>query len=109
MNERNAINKLFDQLFMERVHHVALKSMKKDEEYNRAFNKALGVFELLRESLDGADQLVLFEKLEESQNALVAVQMEYAYIQGIKDSQQIKQQLQKCGLSLSEESGEERC
>lgn len=107
MNERNAINKLFDQLFMERVHHVALKSMQQDAEYKQTFNKVLGVFELLRESLNETDQLVLFEKLEESQNALVAVQMEYAYIQGIKDSQQIKKQLKKCGLSLSEENGDE--
>ncbi|QUP88696.1 hypothetical protein KD909_15145 (plasmid) [Exiguobacterium sp. PFWT01] len=100
MNERNAINKLFDQLFMERVHHVALKTMQEDMEYKRAFNKVMGVFELLRESLSEADQLVLFEKLEESQNELIAVQMEYAYIQGIKDSEQIQEQLKKCGLSF---------
>ena len=100
MNERNAISKLFDQLFDEQVHHVALKNMQEDIEYRRAFNKTIGVFELLRESLDTQDQLVLFEKLEESQNELVSVQMEYAYLQGIKDSQQIQEQLKKCGLSF---------
>lgn len=100
MNERNAISKLFDQVFMERVHHVALKHMQEDAEYKQSYNKVHGVLELLRESLKESDQIVLLEKLEESQNALIAIQMEYAYIQGIKDSPALQEQLSICGLNF---------
>ncbi len=98
MNERNAINKLFDQLYLERVHQVALKNMQQDEEYNRSYNKVMGVLELLRESLEDADQQMLLDKLEEAQNVLMGVRMEYAYIQGLKDSAAVSEQLEKCGL-----------
>lgn len=107
MNERNAISRLFEELYMERVHHVAFKNMQDDQEYKRLFNKTTGVFELLRETLVTPEQLMLFEKLEETQNVLLMIQLEYAYLQGIKDSKKIKRQLEKCGLSLSEENGDE--
>lgn len=105
MNERNAINRLFEELYMERVHQVAFKNMQEDQQYKRLSNKAAGVFELLRETLTSPEQLLLLEKLEESQNVLVMVQLEYAYLQGVKDSPGLQGQLEKCGLVFAPREG----
>jgi len=103
MFERNVVKRAFDEIFNERVHQVAYKKCTDDPEHYEAKIKATGLFKLLMDSLESEKQQDLLRDLECEWNLSGSVFLEYAYRQGLEDSQMIHNELSKYGISVAKD------
>lgn len=80
--------------------------MKQDEEYVKANNKELAIFDALRDSLDNEEQEHLLLDLDAAYNHTVAIFLEYSYIQGLKDSFTMRQEFRRISNIYIEDEAE---
>ncbi|MGE7114399.1 hypothetical protein [Lysinibacillus sp. NPDC047702] len=98
------VQKAFILIMEERVFQVAWEKANKDKlyiKYNKARSSAL---ELLSESLTTDKQKYLLNDLENTWNFMDRIVQEYAYRQGLQDSQMIHKELNTFGIDVTRES-----
>lgn len=102
---RQILEKAFTNIiFFERIHRVAYHKSLENSEFKRAEKHA----EKLRSQLEGllttTEQKELLLDLESAWNNMYGFFLEYSYCQGIEDSPEIHQELEKYGVSVVKES-----
>lgn len=85
----NTIENVFDELMDERIHQIAYKKCINDFEYLNANKEAVALMEILRNSLVTDEQRALLNELDTAFRLTEAIFLEFAYRQGLEDSQMI--------------------
>jgi uncharacterized protein (DUF2164 family) len=104
MQNQTIVQKAFIKIMEERVFQVAFEKANKDKLYIEYDNERRMVFELLRESLTTDRQRNLLNDLEYTWNFVERIMQEYAYRQGLQDSQMIHKELNTFGIDVTNES-----
>lgn len=101
---KTIIEKAFIEIMEERVFQVAFEKANKDSLYIEYDNERRIVFHSLSESLTTDRQRDLLNDLEYAWNFVERIMQEYAYRQGLQDSQMIHQELNAFGIDVTKES-----
>ncbi|WP_042472791.1 hypothetical protein [Bacillus ndiopicus] len=104
MENQTIIQKAFGKIVDERVFEIAWRKAELNKECIECDNKRRITFELLSESLTSDRQKYLLEELEGAFHLLESIRLEYAYRQGLQDSQMIHRELAACGISVTKDS-----
>lgn len=92
---KNALKEAFNVIIEKRVEGEAFAMARQTAEYCETEKQIDGSFEDLRASLDNENQINLLLELEEGWNRQKALQLEYAYRQGLEDSVVLQDVLKK--------------
>lgn len=103
MLKKTVVQKAFMEIIAERVHKVAWNKAKQDDRYVEAEKQKQTAFQLLNESLTDKQQRLL-DDLEFAWNYVDNINEEFAYRQGLQDSQMIHKELSEFGISVAKES-----
>ncbi|MBP3040784.1 hypothetical protein J9303_14935 [Bacillaceae bacterium Marseille-Q3522] len=98
------VQKAFEQITADRVHHVAFMKTSEDPEYIAAANKSEELYDQLADSLNDS-QKALLSDLDDAWNYKNSFFIEYVYRQGLEDSPIITKELRKYGISITKEDG----
>ncbi|QDQ01181.1 hypothetical protein FOH38_12355 [Lysinibacillus fusiformis] len=104
MQNQTIVQKAFIKIMEERVFQVAWEKAKADELYVKAIKEKEIAIDLLRDSLKNGKQKNLLDDLESVWEFVDRVMQEYAYRQGLQDSQMIHKELNTYGIDVSKES-----
>ncbi|MCJ7840150.1 hypothetical protein MUB24_04335 [Lederbergia sp. NSJ-179] len=107
MIKKSVVQKAFTKIIEERVFQVAWKKAKEDPEYDSAVLKRKEISAQLSEALTTDTQRELLDELEMAWDFAEGLMAEYAYQQGLADSQMIHKELSKFGISVTKESVEQ--
>lgn len=103
MSEKNVVQRALTDISVERV-NVAWHKAKQNELYIEADKRQTIAFQLLSESLTTDRQKQLLYDLESAWNFVEGLMQEFAYRQGLQDSQMIHRELSDFGISVTKES-----
>lgn len=104
MLRETIVQKAFGDIMDERIHKVASNKAETDEFYNKANEERNVAFDFLNESLTTERQRNLLNDLESAWNFVEGLMQEFAYRQGLQDSQMIHKELSELGISVTKES-----
>lgn len=83
----------FNEIIDERIHKVAYNKCINDPEYKSAHSKAIALMDRLRNVLSNEEQMKLLNELESALYIVESFFLEYAYHQGLEDSQMIYKEM----------------
>lgn len=104
MHNKTIVEKAFIEIMEERVFQVAFEKANKDDLYIEYENERKNAFRSLSESLTNDRQRYLLNDLEYAWNFVERITQEYAYRQGLQDSQMIHKELNAFGIDVTKES-----
>ncbi|WP_374964644.1 hypothetical protein [Lysinibacillus sp. RS5] len=104
MHNQTIVQKAFIKIMEERVFQVAFEKANEDKLYIEYDNERRMTFELLNESLTTDRQRYLLNNLEYAWNFVERIMQEYAYRQGLQDSQMIHKEMNNFGIDVTKES-----
>lgn len=103
MSRNTIVQKALGNIMDERIQKVASIKAETDEFYTECDKERRVAFNLLSESLTDK-QRDLLDDLESAWNFVEGLMQEYAYRQGLQDSQMIHRELSEFGISVTNES-----
>lgn len=101
MYQKTAVQKALDKLMEDRICKVAQNKALANELYLESDNERNIAFELLSESLTTDRQKHLLNNLESAWHFVEGLMQEYAYRQGLQDSQMIHDELREFGVFVT--------
>ncbi|GEM_PF-6423374 len=104
MQNQTIVQKAFIEIMEERVFQVAFEKANKDKLYIEYDNERKAAFKSLSESLTTDRQRYLLNDLEYVWNFVERITQEYAYRQGLQDSQMVHKELNAFGIDVTKES-----
>ena len=104
MHKQSIVQQAFIKIMEERVFQVAWEKVKKDKLYIEYNNERRTALKLLNESLTTDRQKYLLNDLENTWNFVERIIQEYAYRQGLQDSQMVHKELNNFGIDVTRES-----
>ncbi len=91
MDVQSIVENFVDEMIENRVYQVAYEKVKQDEDYIKINNKESAIFQTLMDSLDNQNQKILLIDLANAYDDLEIIYLKYSYLQGLQDSDAIKQ------------------
>lgn len=101
---KNVVSKAFKEIMNNRIHETAYEKAQMDEVFVKSYGERATMFDLLSESLTTDEQKGYLVELESLWNFAEGLMQEYAYRQGLEDSQMIHKELSGLGISVTKES-----
>ncbi|MET3657828.1 hypothetical protein [Sporosarcina psychrophila] len=101
MLKKTAVQKALGELMEDRINKVAWNKALDDEFYVESDNERNIALELLSESMTTDRQRHLLNNLESAWHFVEGLMQEYAYRQGLQDSQMIHEELREFGVFVT--------
>lgn len=102
---KTVVEKAFKDIVENRVYKVAYEKAQMDELFVKSDEERNASFNLLNESLTTEDQKHHLSELESLWKFVEGLMQEYAYRQGLEDSQMLHEELSGYGISVKGEQG----
>lgn len=104
MEKQSIVQQAFIKIMDERIFQIAWNKAKTDDLYVKTNKEKEYLIEELRNSLLTKEQKILLDELESAWGFEERIFKEYAYRQGLQDSQMIHKELNSFGIDVTKES-----
>jgi len=104
MQNQTIVQQAFIKIMEDRIFNVAWEKAKADELYAKTNKEKEIILDLLRDLLTTDKQKYLLNDLESAWGFSDRIMQEYAYRQGLQDSQMIHKELNSFGIDVTKES-----
>lgn len=102
----DTIKQAFDAIIEDRVDGVAYRTMQASPEYQEIEGHVVHLFDQLNASLTTDEQKRMLDDMSSAMNTRESLYLEYAYRQGLKDSQELNEEFSLLGIANHKEGGE---